>query len=80
MQLAYRHDERLGESYEALDGKKSPKKEGELLQFNTEVHVHGNRLGPVLPRVKICGMLLMKLQQTSTKCSGNILEQKHQLN
>ena len=29
---------------------------------------------------KYAALLLMKLQQTSTKCSGNILEQKHQLN
>ena len=30
MQLAYRHDERLGESYEALDGKKNQKKQWDL--------------------------------------------------
>ena len=30
MQLAYRHDERLGESYEALDGKKNKKKQWDL--------------------------------------------------
>jgi len=27
MQLAYRHDERPGESYEALDGKKNPQQQ-----------------------------------------------------
>ena len=51
MQLAYRHDERLGESYEALDGKKGKKTVGPspcvTWQIVSDCWVFGLGSGPV---------------------------------